>query len=170
MSDFQEAMKFLLPHERGYADSVHDAGGATKYGISLRFLLTINPSATKETIKNLTIADAYAIYRKHFWDKYNVGSIKSQKIANKIFDMYVNMAPKASGKVIQTAINNTGDKEVSVDGVMGNATINAVNDINENKLLPQIKLSAIAHYLAIVDFNIAELPNFRSWIRRALNG
>jgi len=170
MSDFQEAMKFLLPHEGGYADSPHDAGGATKYGISLRFLLTINPSATKETIKNMTLTDAYAIYKKYFWDKYNIGAIKSQNIANKIFDMYINMAPKAAGKVVQNAINETAIKTVLVDGIMGDATITAINEIKDDVLLPQIKLAAIAHYLAIVDASIAQLPNFRSWIRRALNG
>jgi lysozyme family protein len=38
MSDFNQAVKVILQHEGGYVDNPNDPGGATNYGISLRFL------------------------------------------------------------------------------------------------------------------------------------
>ena len=35
---FEEAIKVILKHEGGYSNDKDDPGGATDYGISLRFL------------------------------------------------------------------------------------------------------------------------------------
>lgn len=38
MRPFEDFVKVILKHEGGYVDHPNDPGGATKYGISLRFL------------------------------------------------------------------------------------------------------------------------------------
>ena len=42
MSHFDTAIKKVLKHEGGYVDHKNDPGGATKYGISLRFIRKSN--------------------------------------------------------------------------------------------------------------------------------
>ena len=42
MSHFDTAIKKVLKHEGGYVDHKNDPGGATKYGISLRFIRQSN--------------------------------------------------------------------------------------------------------------------------------
>ncbi len=38
MSNFEKAVEKVLEHEGGYVDHKNDPGGATNYGISLRFV------------------------------------------------------------------------------------------------------------------------------------
>jgi len=67
MTDFEKAMKFISLHEWSdkpngrYTNIPADAGGETKYGISKR-------AHPKLDIKNLSLADAYAIYAGEYWN------------------------------------------------------------------------------------------------------
>ena len=53
MADFKQAIAKVLKNEGGYVDNPNDLGGTTNFGISLRFLQSIDKTATKETIKNI---------------------------------------------------------------------------------------------------------------------
>ena len=62
MSDFHTAMKFILsPDVEGeYSNDPNDPGGETKWGISKRAYPDLD-------IRNLTKADALAIYFRDYW-------------------------------------------------------------------------------------------------------
>lgn len=59
---FGSAVRFVLAREGGYSNDPDDPGGETKYGICKRFYPHLD-------IKNLTRAEAEAIYKTDYWDR-----------------------------------------------------------------------------------------------------
>ena len=95
---FKFAIKVILQHEGGLSENEHDAGGLTNWGISQRFA---DAEKLNIDVKNLTQAEAIAIYKKHFWDKYNYNALEGQYIATKVFDVSVNCGPKQAAKMLR---------------------------------------------------------------------
>jgi len=62
--NFETSLKFVLTWEGGdkYTEDPKDPGGATKFGISQKAYPGLN-------IKDLTLEQAKAIYKKDYWDK-----------------------------------------------------------------------------------------------------
>jgi hypothetical protein len=80
--NFDKAIKFTLKWEGG---ETYDTGGHTKYGISKRGHPDVD-------IKNLTLAQAKAIYKKDYWDKLNLDEIRfGNAWAVVVFDTAVNL-------------------------------------------------------------------------------
>jgi lysozyme family protein len=156
MSDFSQAFEWMLPHEGGFNI---DNGGRTKFGISQRQYPALD-------IENLTIAEAEEIYRRDYWIPNRFGAIDSQRIANKAFDMAVNMGSGSATKILQQACTACGWR-VPIDGKMGPQTLNAINGITAGTLMDQIKAMAAAHYEAIADHNPELKIYLKGWIKRA---
>ena len=112
---FDSAFKDLMYWEGGskYHEVDGDAGGATKYGVSLRFIknLPLDESdinhdghVTALDIESLNETTAKAFYRKYFWFHYQLGNIETQPVAQKIFNLFVNMRGSTAAKVAQRAL------------------------------------------------------------------
>jgi lysozyme family protein len=68
-SNYDEALRRLLVHEGGYGDHPADPGGPTKYGITIAdFRRYVNADATAAEVKAMSVAQASAIYRAHYWN------------------------------------------------------------------------------------------------------
>lgn len=80
---FDSCVEFILKAEGGYVNDKYDAGGETKYGISKRSYPDVN-------IKNLTLDDAKAIYKRDYWDACGCGDLK-EPLDVIVFDTAVNM-------------------------------------------------------------------------------
>ncbi|HMY41320.1 MAG TPA: glycosyl hydrolase 108 family protein, partial [Marinagarivorans sp.] len=120
MADFELAIVKTLAREGGskYTETPGDTGGATKFGISQRAYPQLN-------IKNLTEAEAKAIYKRDYWDKIKGDLIANQGIAESIFDFAVNAGIKTASKLAQAAaceISAVNRPPSFIDGVIGNAT------------------------------------------------
>ncbi len=160
-NNFDIMFNHLLKHEGGYNDIKEDKGGATNYGISLRFLKTINKDANKDTIKNLTKDDAKKLYFTHFYSINNFDMINNQKVANKLFDMCVNMGNNKAIKILQECLN------VKVDGFCGVNTINAINFIDGGKLIDLLVCRQREFYNEIVRNNLTQMIFLNGWLKRA---
>jgi lysozyme family protein len=95
MDNFQKALTFTLKWEGGYVNHPADPGGETNYGISKR-------SYPNEDIKNLTLARVAEIYKKDYWDAYQLGKVDSP-LCVVLFDMFVNMRPTTVMRLRQEA-------------------------------------------------------------------
>lgn len=146
MSSFDKAIVFILKHEGGYVDHPNDPGGATNYGISLRFIkdyptlgdMDGDGDVDVEDILNLSVEQAKKIYKQLWWDKYNYGDITDQTIATKVFDASVNMGAHRAHKLLQAALNKAFGLKLTEDGIIGPATrrvINSCSDDTEQVLL-----------------------------------
>lgn len=86
MADFSIAVKLVLSHEGGYSSGdPNDPGGETNFGIAKRWFPELD-------IKNLTVDDAVAIYRRKYWTS-NMESLADQALANCALDCAVNQGP-----------------------------------------------------------------------------
>ncbi len=116
---FVVALEKVLAHEGGYVNDPDDPGGETKFGISKRSYSNLN-------IKDLTREQAAEIYYRDFWVRPRIDRIQDERLAAKVFDLGVNMGTGRSIKLLQQAANSL-DCELAVDGILGPATLGAVN-------------------------------------------
>ena len=153
---FENAVDKLLKHEGGYVDDPADKGGETNFGISKAVYLDLD-------IKNLTRDEAKEIYFRDYWQKNRYGDINNQKIAEKVFDLAVNMGSFRANCLLQIAVNYAGTPVV-IDGMIGPQTLSAVNGQVSGYLLALLKIEAVRFY--------ASLENARhekGWVKRAVS-
>lgn len=159
MADFQQAFDFMLPHEGGYANDPSDPGGETNHGISKR-------SYPKLDIKNLTLQQAARIYKRDFWDQIRGDQIEDQALANKVFDLAVNMGVSRSIRLLQEACGLCG-LPLAENGIMGTPTVTVINMCNSGALLTEFKALAAGYYRALVHQHPALQRFLNGWLRRA---
>lgn len=172
-NDFQEAVEITLKNEGGLSIDKSDPGGITNYGVSLRFLqengVDINGdgSINAKDILQLTEQDAISIYLDKFWNKFNLESIKNDELADKVFDLSVNMGGYQAIKMLQQAINFQLRFRIQTDGIIGKMTLNALNNVNIPALLTAYKALACNFYqnLVVKNYNLQKF--LVGWLRRA---
>jgi lysozyme family protein len=178
MAEFERAIPGVLQHEGGYVNDAADPGGATKYGISLRYLqglaldigdLNKDGAIDGVDIKGMTLHEAMTIYRRDWWDKYQYGLIVDQQVATKVFDMAVNMGGGQAHKLLQRTCNQIFGQEVlKVDGIIGIKTITKINQLPPNALLAGLREQMANFYRSLVQQKPALAKFLRGWLNRAV--
>lgn len=181
LSDFETAVNYLLALEKGLEENSNDRGGITNHGISLRFLKTVSPENLKkygifdqevneETIRNLTVPQAKAIYKGEFWDHQSYDKIANQDICNYVFSIGINIGPANAIKCLQRACWAAGKlfEQLTDDGILGNATFAAVQACGFY-LMPALRAEIGAHYREIVTARHDQQVFLKGWLRRAYN-
>lgn len=174
---FNEFIKIVLNFEGGYVDHPSDPGGATNYGISLRFmrltedlkLFDINRDGIidKEDVKLLTKSIAIEAYKKYFWDFYNLDKYKP-RVSLILFDMYVNHRPIDVNKMLQKSLNRIGHN-LKVDGVVGPMTRKAVNSSNSDELSEKLLIEREDFYHNLVKNNPSQVVFLNGWLNHRVN-
>lgn len=189
---YARAVRHLLGIEGGWVNDPVDRGGATKYGISLRFLvsegqidlngdgladfdLDMDGDIDAADIRKLTIGDAIYLYHQCFWQRLDAETFM-EPIGEMMFDQAVNGGLSAARKLLQRAINRAiatdGDIDlVRVDGAIGPATRRALQWVIDYRGLPMLVMSyreeVKARYRAIVAANPSQQRFLKGWLRRA---
>ena len=130
--EFRLAVDIVLKHEGYYSNDVDDRGGATKYGISLKFLQGLKDSDNDgyldgdlnfdgivdiNDIRSLSPQDAVDLYYFEFWVKDQFDRLP-YFLSPKLFDLAVNMGTHQANKLMQRAITACG-LPIADDGIMG---------------------------------------------------
>ena len=158
MSSFDLAIPTVLKNEGGYVDDKNDSGGATNFGISQKFLNSINCPLLASSI---TREIAISLYRDNFWQAaYN--QIGSQRIATKVFDFAVNMGSKQANKLLQRAVRAASGEKLDDDGILGSVSISAINSCNSDILLAAFKSEAAGYYRSLRQSRFVN-----GWLNRA---
>lgn len=137
MADLNKAMYKIVINEGGYVNDPDDAGGETYMGVCRKYYPKLrlwkkidNLKAKKKTAKEINTilkkdTDVYdeicLIYKENYWDKVKGDKIKSQAIAEELFDDAINCGVVSAIKKLQKALG------VTVDGIFGNKTLAVVN-------------------------------------------
>jgi lysozyme family protein len=163
MADFEKSIPHVLKWEGGYVDHPADPGGATNRGIIFtlfkQFADELGLPKTKEGLKQLTEGQAKHIYRIQFWNKMKGDLIKDQRVADIIFDGFVNMG-KNGLKVAQK------EAGVEVDGEFGPKTIEAINNAAPKLLFEGIKDGRIAYYKRLAEKKPPMQVFLKGWLNR----
>lgn len=182
---FAVCLAHLFKSEGGFNDIAADRGGATNFGISLRFAAAearIDPDVRRaldmdmdgdvdgQDIRKLTGEAAAAVYRRCFWDRYRCGEIQPT-LDHAVFDQAVNGGGVAAVKMLQQAINlAAGWPALVVDGRIGPRTINLANrrkDFPAGAVLMHYRNVVVERYEAIARASPSQKLFLRGWKNRA---
>jgi lysozyme family protein len=169
MAEFEPAVQNTLIWEGGYSNNPADSGGETYRGISRNtwpnwsgwaFVDAARPFPNFPATLDLMVGlqgDVVDFYRQNYW-RYD--AINDQAVANKIFDLAVNVGQVHANKIAQGAVG------VTQDGVIGPNTIAAINATSSGSLLDSIISAAMTYHQAIINSHPEDAQFLRGWIRR----
>lgn len=146
--------------EAGYQNLYNDVGnwtgGAIGVGIQAGTNMSISAPklsewrghpVTAQEMQALTKTEALQIYKAEYWDEIKGDQIRSQTIANFAADMKSSAGGNGI-KELQKALNSLGEN-LSVDGSVGNDTVQAINRQNAAKLNNLYRDNMEAYYKRI---------------------
>lgn len=190
---FVRAYADLLGVEGPFVNDPVDRGGATKYGISLRFLaaegafdengdgfadydLDMDGDIDGQDIRLITIDQAGQLYHRYFWTALDCESFP-EPIGEMLFDQGVNGGNEAARKLLRRAINacfaRSGYSMIEVDAKIGPETRRALEKVLTNNrlgmdaLVEAFREAARDRYRAIVRRYPAQKRFLNGWLNRA---
>lgn len=145
--NFDEAFKILIGHEGNFTDDRRDNGNwtggkvgvgtlkGTKYGIAANSYPNLD-------IKNITLDQAKAIYKRDYWDRVKADQL-SEMVRFHIFDMAVNSGVTRGIKLLQKSVG------ITQDGLIGPATLRAAANMNEFNLAMVYNANRLEFYTSL---------------------
>ena len=179
MSEFADAISYVLEREGNLSENLADSGGTTNYGISLRFLRALSEEKqrkygifepiTEQTIRELTQDQAKFIYRGEFWDASRFSDIRSQLVCDYLFDTCVNCGIHAGIKILQRSLWALmfSRAYISDDGILGDFTLERTNLILPDLIMPVLVASRAAYYHLLAEINPKNKEFLEGWLNRA---
>lgn len=164
----------LIAREGGFVNHPHDKGGATKYGITQATLghwysIGDNPkAATVDDVKNLSEAEAKAIYEKLYYYAMQVNKAP-EEVQEILLDACVNHGGREGWRMMQLAINQLGYDALVVDGVCGAKTLAALQNTYEKEggnLVKEYARQRLLKYDAIALHNPSQKVFLKGWYNR----
>jgi lysozyme family protein len=168
MADFGPAFEKMIHDEGGYqlTDIPGDRGGMTYAGIAR------NPNPDwlgwplvdrKEFGGSLT-SMVREFYRQRFWNVIRGDELRSQEIAETIFNFGVNTGTGVAVKLAQLIVG------VTPDGAVGEKTVQKFNTIDGEAFKKAYALAKITRYADICNKNRSQSKFLLGWINRTLSG
>ena len=121
MANFTEAIEIIILNEGGYVNNLNDKGGETYMGISRNAhpkskiwqyvdKITAKYKTTKTINKYLKQNNELTklvkdIYKKDYWNPFDLDKEPSQRIATQIFDNAVNMGVSKTKQLLDRVRN-----------------------------------------------------------------
>lgn len=100
-------------------------------------------------------------YKKTYWDALSLDDVNSQLKANELFCFAVNVGTKSAVRVLQDMLG------LQCDGIMGQETLRALNNYNEQAFDVDFDRAEIAYYRNLIRKNPRLGIYERGWENRA---
>jgi lysozyme family protein len=159
---YQEAMTSgIFPAEGGYTNEKTDPGGPTNWGITIYDARKYwKADATAEDVKNMPKSVAEDIYVKHYATPILYANLPAG-VDYSVLDYAVNSGVSRAVQSLQTIVGTTAD------GIMGPATLAAVNKNNPTDLINKIWDDRLAY-----DHSLTKLWLIygHGWTNRCIKG
>jgi lysozyme family protein len=152
-----------------------DDGGPTKIGVTQESLDAYHVSKGGRArnipinAKDLEPKHARQIYQEFYYDRYRVGEINSDDLAEHVLDININPGPGRSARWAQEAFKEVTGSDMSTDGIMGTRTIKVLNKLTpeqEKKVMNGIAARREVFYRDIVRKNPKKQKYLKGWIDR----
>ncbi|MBU6167322.1 MAG: hypothetical protein KGQ52_14510 [Alphaproteobacteria bacterium] len=180
---FSICLERVFAHEGGFNNLKADRGGATNFGISLRFLqgeAAMNPAVrrlladqglggpvTAQTIRAISADTAASLYLWCFWVPCRCDELPAG-VDGMLFDQAVNAGRTNGARLLQRAVNFAGHHpHLAEDGQIGPRTIAAAQAVRFVDLRAAFREVAVQRYRAIVEANPSQQKFLRGWLARA---
>lgn len=174
---FDRFVAGLLVREGGFVDHTKDPGGATNWGISLRYLRRERPEVLAglqldvdgdgdvdaDDIRRLPRETAIEVYRRCWWDRHGYVRL-AEPLGEKVCDLSVNMGPYHAHVLLQRALGMIGK---AVDGRVGPGTLGVAAKQDPEMVRGLVRELARTRYEELIAGN-PDLAVFRNgWMARA---
>jgi lysozyme family protein len=155
----------ILRYEGGYVDDPTDRGGATNMGVTLSTWKKVgydkdgDGDIDDDDIRLLSKADAIAVLKLNYWNRWRADQINNQSIAEILVDWLW-----GSGKwgiVIPQRL-----LKVPEDGIVGPSTLYAVNSSNQRGLHAAIFQARVTFIRDLVNNHPEQMKFFNGWMNR----
>lgn len=179
--NIEQYLDELIKREGGYVNNPTDRGGATKYGITEA---VARANGYKGNMKDLPLEVAKAIYKKQYWiaPRFDQVNAISSAVAEELLDTGVNCGTGFAKPLLQRALNllnnqgKAGWPDLSVDGIYGPATINALKTYlakrgkeGEKVLVRVLNIMQGQRYIEICERNLTQEQFFYGWIANRIS-
>ena len=180
--NFSIAHAFTAKWEGGLSDDAADSGGLTKFGVDLAMMQDIASTqagrdtldrmgiilpVTRNTIKNLTEAQAASIYRWQAWEALKLDRIPLRP-AVVIYDAAVNSGPKQAVRFAQRGYNAcvAYGQPLDADGILGPATRKAMQQADTDKILMAMLDQREKFFNDLVAAKPSQIVFLNGWLNR----
>lgn len=180
----EQIINGVIKIEGGYVNDPNDLGGETNFGITKK-VACLHYKGLKENfnwdgkMKSFTKEMAFYIYEKDYWDSIKLDEIYSimPLLAEKLFDIGVNVGVGRAGKWLQEIINSLNNNkfdDLVIDGKVGNKTIEALKTLSKQRSSSGIEGAILkglfclqgAHYIQISNLRPANKHFAYGWFAR----
>lgn len=167
LDPFLISATWLLGAEGFWSDDPVDRGGATKHGISLRFLRQLGPEGDLDgdgdvdvdDVRRVSVTEALRLYRHHFWDACKCNELPAG-LDTAVFCGAVNHGPDIAKTLLQAALR------VKQDGRLGPVTLGAAARIAPAVSVPEYLSHRARFYSDIVAADASQARFLRGWYYR----
>lgn len=188
MAQFEISLNLTLANEGGYSNNLADIGGETYSGVSRKW----NPSwqgwkvidelhhepGFPRTLENNVELQMMVkqFYRLNYWNPLWLDKINSQEVANKLFDIGVNMGTTDAALIAQRVANlmNKNQKlfpNLKTDGRIGPLSAALINQCTATSQLHKVFLKAVDifqgwRYISLCEKDESQEEFFIGWMIR----
>ena len=168
MANVDQAIDFVLSQEdskmSGHVTTLKgDSGGATRFGIASKYhpeLIEEGYFDENKVGRVAALVTAEHIYTHDYANPLLLWQIKDQKLANAVLSFAINAGVRTAAKMLQHAV------DAFPDGMIGQATLHAVNTGDPVNFLAEFSELARQHYQQIVANNSSQLRFLNGWLNR----
>ena len=160
MSADEDLIDAILKREGPYVDHPADRGGPTNHGITLNTLMEYRDAPVSiDDVKNLTEAEARAIYRERYLEPF--AFLQDDALRAAVVDAAVNHGPTAAVRMLQRAFR------IADDGLVGPTTIHYADVSVPRVVRARFVAERIKHYGRIITDYPSQAAFAAGWMARA---
>ena len=165
MANIESLAKKILKWEGGFSDDPIDRGGATNMGVTIRTWRQVgydkdgDQDIDVDDLCLLTREDATMVLKHFYWNRWRADEIQSQAIASILVD-WVWCSGKWGIIIPQRILG------VEVDGIVGQDTLQAVNESGPKDLHRKIFDARLRFIRRIIIRDPSQKRFQRGWINR----
>ena len=165
MANIESLAKKILKWEGGFSDDPIDRGGATNMGVTIRTWRQVgydkdgDQDIDVDDLCLLTREDATMVLKHFYWNRWCADKIQSQAIASILVD-WVWCSGKWGIVIPQRILG------VEEDGIVGRATLHAVNTI-DSEVLHRLIVKARKRFIRRIIYRDPKQKRFeKGWLNR----
>lgn len=160
ITNWDRAFDLVLKSEGGYVNDNADHGGETNLGVTRAAWGEYKGRPIRDgEMRALTRDMVKPFYKSRYWDKVR-GDDLPAGLDYAVFDFAVNAGPGRAAKFLQRAVG------VAEDGMIGPATMAAVQRANAAEVLAQFSAAKESFYKGLVDRDPAQRRFIKGWLAR----